>query len=283
MSDLLLAGDGWGAIAAFNSLKQSNKHYVSLLSNNENRKADLIRLGYRCVNDFEGVYDLIITAGYKPLIPQRTVDTNVILNVHYSLLPSYRGLHSTVWALLNDEPFLGLTVHRMNRNIDDGPLVYQYSVPNDFVSSSTYYMQLFNAHIEKVLLGVVDDYLSGKLRETEQDRSMASWVGRRKAVHCSIDFAKPLTYQKAFFRALTPPYPYPYFLLNQEKFEVHQADFYPTTVATDRGRILNIDDNGVWISCEKGYVICRKIFSPNRNAEICSAYFRVGQFVAGFG
>jgi methionyl-tRNA formyltransferase len=56
------------------------------------------------------------------------------------LLPKYRGLHSTVWSILNNEPYFGLTIHIMNEFIDDGPVVYQYkfrnSGQNEFLTMS---------------------------------------------------------------------------------------------------------------------------------------------------
>lgn len=59
------------------------------------------------------------------------MNKNKIINIHYSLLPKYRGYHSTVWAIINDEKYLGLTIHEMSEYIDDGDIIYQYKVEND--------------------------------------------------------------------------------------------------------------------------------------------------------
>ena len=45
------------------------------------------------------------------------------MNSHPSLLPLYRGVKSSVWAILNGEKYTGISYHFMNDNIDDGKLI----------------------------------------------------------------------------------------------------------------------------------------------------------------
>ncbi len=51
------------------------------------------------------------------------------LNVHSALLPKYRGMLPTFWALVNGEPETGVTVHRMVEGIDGGDIILQRRVP----------------------------------------------------------------------------------------------------------------------------------------------------------
>ena len=177
---IILVGDGWGAVAAFKSLlKLPNP--ISVITED----ADILVEKPNRVNTLDGLNDeILIFAGYKPIVQNSILENNVCINIHYSLLPAYRGLHSTVWAILNNEPKLGLTIHEMNRYIDDGPIIYQFSVENDFSSTSKDYMDLFNRHIEKNLNKVIVDYLSGKIESIPQDKTKASWVGRRREQDC---------------------------------------------------------------------------------------------------
>jgi methionyl-tRNA formyltransferase len=279
MAKILLAGEGWGAKAALHSLKITKVHQLFILTNNEEWRDALIQDGFLCVNSMEGRFDLIICAAWRPIIKRSFLASARVLNIHYTLLPAYRGMHGTVWAILNNEPKLGFTVHRMNEFIDDGPIVYQYAIDNDFEKTATWYMEHFNQKVQEVLLQIVDGYLSGNIPEIPQDKSKASWVGRRKLKDCAIDFTRSLDYQKAFFRALNPPYPYPFFILKNQIFEVHSAGFHHSSVVTDYGRILNIDDEGVWISCDKGYIICKKIIQQDSGKAIPYDYFKIGQFI----
>ena len=65
----------------------------------------------------------IITADLLS-IPRRAV-----INLHYSLLPSYRGVYPVNWAITNGEKKTGFTYHFVNGKIDDGEIFMQVDVP----------------------------------------------------------------------------------------------------------------------------------------------------------
>jgi methionyl-tRNA formyltransferase len=48
-----------------------------------------------------------------------------IVNCHGALLPKYRGLMPSFWTLANNEPFGGVSVHYVDRKLDNGPIVVQ--------------------------------------------------------------------------------------------------------------------------------------------------------------
>lgn len=52
-----------------------------------------------------------------------------MLNVHPSLLPKYRGLHTHQRALDAGDAEAGCTVHEVTANLDDGPILGQARVP----------------------------------------------------------------------------------------------------------------------------------------------------------
>jgi phosphoribosylglycinamide formyltransferase-1 len=52
-----------------------------------------------------------------------------MLNIHPSLLPKYRGLHTHARALEAGETEAGCTVHEVTAELDDGPLLGQARVP----------------------------------------------------------------------------------------------------------------------------------------------------------
>ena len=50
------------------------------------------------------------------------------LNLHTALLPKYRGLMPTFWAMKNDEEYTGVSVFFVDKGIDSGPIVVQEKV-----------------------------------------------------------------------------------------------------------------------------------------------------------
>lgn len=53
------------------------------------------------------------------------------INVHGALLPRYRGRLPSFWVLANGEHETGATVHVMNTDLDDGPIIRQERIPID--------------------------------------------------------------------------------------------------------------------------------------------------------
>ncbi|MCK4337229.1 MAG: methionyl-tRNA formyltransferase, partial [Candidatus Aminicenantes bacterium] len=47
------------------------------------------------------------------------------LNIHYSLLPKYRGASPVQWAILNGEKSTGITIFELNAKMDEGLILAQ--------------------------------------------------------------------------------------------------------------------------------------------------------------
>ena len=75
--------------------------------------------------------DLLVVAAYSHLLGQRTLTVPVIgvVGLHPALLPRYRGSYPLWWALRNRERFAGLTLYRLNEELDAGPIIAQARVP----------------------------------------------------------------------------------------------------------------------------------------------------------
>ena len=75
--------------------------------------------------------DLICLAGFMRKLTADFVDPwrGRMLNIHPSLLPKYRGLHTHARALEAGDEVHGCTVHEVTPALDDGPILGQAQVP----------------------------------------------------------------------------------------------------------------------------------------------------------
>lgn len=101
-----------------------------LIFNNDELKSDKV------LNDLQKVSpDLIVLAGFLKKIPEKITDffRNKIVNIHPSLLPKYGGkgmyginVHKAV--LENNEQYSGFTIHLVNKNYDEGDIIFQKKI-----------------------------------------------------------------------------------------------------------------------------------------------------------
>lgn len=77
--------------------------------------------------------DLVLTIGYGVLLPENVLSLpkKGFLNLHFSLLPAYRGAAPAQRALHNGETNTGVTVFQLDKGMDTGPVFAQDSLNID--------------------------------------------------------------------------------------------------------------------------------------------------------
>ncbi|WP_315790725.1 phosphoribosylglycinamide formyltransferase [Fischerella sp. JS2] len=75
--------------------------------------------------------DWVIMAGWMRLVTEVLIDafTNKIINIHPSLLPSFKGSRAVEQALATGVKIVGCTVHLVCLEMDSGPILMQAAVP----------------------------------------------------------------------------------------------------------------------------------------------------------
>ena len=75
--------------------------------------------------------DILCLAGFMLVLTEGFVSgwQGRMLNIHPSLLPKYRGLHTHARALAAGDVEHGCTVHEVTPALDDGPILGQAKVP----------------------------------------------------------------------------------------------------------------------------------------------------------
>lgn len=271
---ILLIGEGHG----FDSLVRgfSNSFYeVSILHNQDPipMREKKIKVEYGMNEEIAMSYDLIISSGYRKLIPIELVTKNKFLNIHYALFPKYRGMHSIVWAILNGEKCIGITLHTMDAGFDSGPIIWQCAI--DVEKKTSWQLMLeCDAIIEKNISKVVSKYVSGELKEIPQDHSLATYVGKRNLDDCKIDWN---TWSAIFFeralQALVPPYPYPFFEYLGEKFEITNARILYSDYIEINGRVVYVNENSIFVKINGGLLEIFELANKSKESQPVKSLF----------
>ncbi len=83
----------------------------------------------QCIDKYQP--ELIILAGFMRILSDDFVNYyyGKLINIHPSLLPKYRGLHTHQKALEAGDKEHGLTIHYVSTELDGGPVILQKIVP----------------------------------------------------------------------------------------------------------------------------------------------------------
>ncbi|MCP4152753.1 MAG: hypothetical protein GY757_33780, partial [bacterium] len=142
-------------------------------------------------------------------------------NTHFSPLPKYRGALPIPYAIMNDEKEHGVTIHRITRGMDSGPIVAQAMVPiyPDDTGCDLY------ARLEKsgapLFRETVRRFIEagGKLPLRRQDKTKI--ISHVRSDFKSMEVDRQWNPKKIynFVRAFDfPPFPLTYIMINNEKF-----------------------------------------------------------------
>jgi methionyl-tRNA formyltransferase len=150
--------------------------------------------------------DIIIVMAYAQIMPENMlkIPKYGCINVHASLLPKYRGASCIQAAILNGDKETGVTIMKMDKGLDTGPILAQKSVN---ISSSdtagTLYRKLSELGAE-TLTPTIKEYISGKIAPQGQDNSIANYIGLLKKEDGKIDWKKTAALLERFIRAMNP-------------------------------------------------------------------------------
>jgi methionyl-tRNA formyltransferase len=102
------------------------------------------------LNEFPCKVVLSLTFPYK--IPKSVLAIPELgfINFHFAMLPEYRGASPVFWQIKNHEPYGGITLHKMDENLDTGAVLTTRKLPID--SDETYGMHWSKLSVEGGLI-----------------------------------------------------------------------------------------------------------------------------------
>lgn len=193
--------------------------------------------------------DYLFSFYYRNLLSEALLGTasEGAFNLHGSLLPKYRGRAPANWVLVNGETETGVTLHRMVKRADAGAILAQQKVTIERSDTGlTLHAKLRDA-ATSLLRDALPQLVAGKLTETAQDDSQATYFGRRTAADGKLEWKKPAEELFNLVRAVTQPYPGAFCAVGEHKLIVWQAEVVKGNHGLAPGRVISV--NPLRIAC----------------------------------
>ena len=135
--------------------------------------------------------DVSIVVAYGKILPQALIDIPLrgTINIHYSLLPLYRGASPVEEALIKGDTKTGVSIQQMAFKLDSGAILAEQIVP---IAVDDMKEELRSRLIDiggQMLSNILPDVVEGKLIPKAQDESKATFCTKIKKEDGEIDIA----------------------------------------------------------------------------------------------
>ncbi|KKR69816.1 MAG: Methionyl-tRNA formyltransferase [Candidatus Nomurabacteria bacterium GW2011_GWB1_40_7] len=137
----------------------------------------------------QNVPDFFLVVAYGKIIPEDILNMPKLgsINVHYSLLPKYRGASPVESAILNGDTKTGVTIQKMEYKMDSGPIIATEETEIAPDEKAPDLRQRLTEIGGKLLLKTLPEFINGKTLEIKQDENEATFCKKIKKEDGLID------------------------------------------------------------------------------------------------
>ena len=149
--------------------------------------------------------DLVIVIAYGKIIPNDLlgIPKHGWINVHFSLLPKYRGAAPVQRAIWNGEVDSGISIFRLDAGMDTGPVYLQETVSIQDVNSSGQCLEMMS-HLVPEMLGETLNKIQNLEPPTPQDNSVSTLAPKIAKSESRINWSDSASSIRNMVRALNP-------------------------------------------------------------------------------
>ena len=220
--------------------------------------------------------DLYVVVAYGKILPQKILDLPRLgcINIHASLLPSYRGAAPIQWAIIDGCKKTGITTMLMDSGLDTGDILkkYEINIEDDETGGSLFEkLALLGAKAIVDTIENLDNIVPVKQKDT--DTKYANVLQKSMG---NIDFSKDRDYIERLVRGLSP-WPGAYSSLrgkNIKLLKVSKVDVANIKYKKeDYGRLISTKNN-LYVVCKGGLLEILNLQLAGKKAMQSSEFLR---------
>lgn len=232
--------------------------------------------------------DAGIAVAYGKLIPETVFNMPKYktFNIHFSLLPKYRGAAPVQYAVLNGETETGVSSFYLEKTLDTGDILMQEKCPIDIKDTSeTLFKKLIPIGID-IMHNTLKCFESGNFKAMQQ-QGESSYAPVIKKEDGLIDWNRNV---KSIYNKIRAFYPWPsgFSIVSKGKLEgkrikIIEAEILESsTINEDYGYVYSTEKNkGFCVLCAKGKLMVTKVQPENKPVMDAWSFILGGQLEKG--
>lgn len=151
--------------------------------------------------------DMGVVVAFGQFIPKRVRELpsrGYLINAHASLLPKYRGAAPIARAILDGERETGISVMRVEKEMDAGAVAHVVKTPIDPMENAVELSARLGALAAQAIGEALDQIAEDRITWTEQDPAAVTFAAKIEKADAVLDLREPATAIAARIHALSP-------------------------------------------------------------------------------
>ena len=148
------------------------------------------RIGQEFTDEFNKLdIDLSIVVAYGKILPEYIISIPKLgtINIHYSLLPKYRGASPLESSLLNGDRVTGVSIQQMAFKLDSGPIITEKEISIDINETKDDLKNKLIILGGNLLCEILPEVINKKITSRIQDESLAIYCTKINKEDGQID------------------------------------------------------------------------------------------------
>lgn len=200
--------------------------------------------------------DVAVVVAYGRILPETFLNAfpNGAINVHFSILPKYRGAAPVNWAIVEGEEVTGVTTMQMDAGLDTGDILLQRETEIEKNETAVSLME----RLSVIGGGLLSDTLKfyDRLAHIPQNHEKATYASILKKEDGLIEWnltAQEITNRVDGFQ----PFPTSFTKISDKKLTIWKAQEFPTPDNQFHvpGKIIHSSGDKLLVVCGKGTVL----------------------------
>ncbi|NMA87440.1 MAG: methionyl-tRNA formyltransferase [Tissierellia bacterium] len=219
--------------------------------------------------------DCIVVIAYGQILKSEILNLPKYncINVHASLLPKYRGAAPINWAIINGESETGITIMKMEKGLDTGPILNRRSIPIEITDDSISIHDRLSILGGEVLIETLEALEKNEVEEIAQEDSLSSYASILTKDMGKINWNYSGEKIVNLIRGLKP-WPSAYTIYNGDNIKIHSAKRIAKFKEGDNGIVVEVSDKGIFVNCSDECIVIEELQFPGKRKMHISEYLR---------
>lgn len=225
--------------------------------------------------------DVIVVAAFGQILPKDLLDMPPLgcINVHFSLLPKYRGAAPIQYSIINGEKETGITIMYMDEGIDTGDIILQRAIPIEKEETAGSLFDKMAVLGGELIIEALQQLGEGKAVRTPQNHEVATYYKMINKEMGRLDFHQSAEGLERLIRGLSP-WPSAYTYLDGKTLKLWRAGVEPEAAGAKEalesqpGEIAQLRKDALVIKTGDGFLVVKELQLEGKKRMAADAFLR---------